>query len=94
MTPPLSGAARASRAAGSSMMPRSCSQRIAEPAVSTCPSMQYSVAPLMLHATDVVSPVVERTASTPVLARRKAPVPYVHFAMPGSRHASASSAAC
>ncbi len=56
--------------------------------------MQYESRPAIRQATDDVNPVVERTGVFPVFDSRKAPVPNVHLAIPGSKHASASSAAC
>ena len=56
--------------------------------------MQNESMPPIRQATDDVRPVVERTGVVPVFDSRKAPVPNVHLAMPDSRHASASSAAC
>jgi hypothetical protein len=52
------------------------------------------VRPPSRHATQPTSPLLERTARSPTEARRKAPVPYVHFASPVARQAWANNAAC
>ena len=53
----------------------------------TWPSTQYDVCPRSRHATEVVSPDVDRAALAPSCASRNAPVPNVHLADPGRQAA-------
>uniref|UniRef100_A0A6B0UUE8 Putative secreted protein n=1 Tax=Ixodes ricinus TaxID=34613 RepID=A0A6B0UUE8_IXORI len=71
------------------MMDRlSLSQRTAAPAMATEPSNAYCTGRFgpSLYATVVRRPWFDCTISSPVLYKRKQPVPYVHLAWPMLKH--------
>jgi len=67
---------------------------IAEPATNTLPSSAYSTRPPAPQAIVVSSPCFDGIARSPVFISMKQPVPYVFFAIPGSKHPCPNSAAC
>src|ERR1051326_5266743 len=66
----------------------------AAPAINTAPSRQYVVRLPSFHPTVVNRPFADKAGLSPVLSKRKQPVPYVFFADPGSRQSCPNSAAC